>query len=624
MSTRPPSLETMPGGDDDNSGLEFFIRMVVRALILGASLDAAYQTAEKVGPDFLPLPAHASGSPEQTRTLMRAFTRKIADLTPRPEHRYALRKTPRPGRNDVCDCGSGRKYKHCCDELDHTLPFEGLNLLRFVLESLPRKRWPELAHSAIDPLAVAHTAREFLEDGGATETRALLEPWFKGERPIPAAHEPLLDTLLDTYLALGQPRKKQALLDAALAHGDRAIRSTVLQRHATIASDKGDFPGAWRYFQQAQRENAGDPSLSHLEVLLLLSEGKLELARERARFWIAKLRRLGGYDELIGLLGQMAEQGHNAFFSLHQQRWPELGELVELLAAAPHPKSLYQLTHADEKRAGALNPGPTLSRALRRWHATFPQEHPALTSLYVSAHSAWGDTAPWLSLLRKQPVLWNSFEVLDDLVLALGAIFQRGMEPLRDSLFDRADHLLRATLQAHHAIGKPLDWGWLENRPALRLLAQQVEATAAPEAKLAKMEQLIALNPNDNHGYRGQLVSAYLRQGQVEQALALTEQYADDHLPEVAFGRVLTLLALNRHEEASAELAIAHGQQPLVAPMLVAAKPRKPKASSNGFIAFGSAEQAWLHREQCLPVWQHYPGAIDWLKSALKPSARVR
>jgi hypothetical protein len=27
----------------------------------------------------------------------------------------------RPGRNDPCHCGSGRKYKHCCLEKDHAM-----------------------------------------------------------------------------------------------------------------------------------------------------------------------------------------------------------------------------------------------------------------------------------------------------------------------------------------------------------------------------------------------------------------------------------------------------------------------------------------------------------------------
>ena len=28
--------------------------------------------------------------------------------------------SPRPGRNEPCHCGSGRKYKHCCLEKDKT------------------------------------------------------------------------------------------------------------------------------------------------------------------------------------------------------------------------------------------------------------------------------------------------------------------------------------------------------------------------------------------------------------------------------------------------------------------------------------------------------------------------
>ncbi|HEY7291778.1 MAG TPA: SEC-C metal-binding domain-containing protein [Vicinamibacterales bacterium] len=33
----------------------------------------------------------------------------------------ALPPHPRPGRNDPCHCGSGRKYKHCCLEKDDRL-----------------------------------------------------------------------------------------------------------------------------------------------------------------------------------------------------------------------------------------------------------------------------------------------------------------------------------------------------------------------------------------------------------------------------------------------------------------------------------------------------------------------
>jgi uncharacterized protein len=33
------------------------------------------------------------------------------DHAPRPE---TVRVAPKPGRNDPCPCGSGKKYKKCC------------------------------------------------------------------------------------------------------------------------------------------------------------------------------------------------------------------------------------------------------------------------------------------------------------------------------------------------------------------------------------------------------------------------------------------------------------------------------------------------------------------------------
>ncbi len=96
----------------------------------------------------------------------------------------------------------------------------------------------------------------------------------------------LFDLLLDAYTNLGKPRKKSALLDRALAHGDRSLRSASMQRRVTMLADSGDYPRAWALFAQAQRSEPDSPSLSHLEVTLLLSQGRETEARERARFWL--------------------------------------------------------------------------------------------------------------------------------------------------------------------------------------------------------------------------------------------------------------------------------------------------------------------------------------------------
>jgi len=41
----------------------------------------------------------------------------------------------KPGRNDLCPCGSGKKYKNCCMEKDRVLPGEtSFDLLMYAEE----------------------------------------------------------------------------------------------------------------------------------------------------------------------------------------------------------------------------------------------------------------------------------------------------------------------------------------------------------------------------------------------------------------------------------------------------------------------------------------------------------
>ena len=59
-----------------------------------------------------------------------------------------------------------------------------------------------------------------------------------------ARHELLFDLLLDAYTNLGKPRKKSTLLDRALAHGDRSLRSASMQRRVSMPADDGDYARA--------------------------------------------------------------------------------------------------------------------------------------------------------------------------------------------------------------------------------------------------------------------------------------------------------------------------------------------------------------------------------------------
>lgn len=550
--------------------------------------------------------------------MFRMLAREICDRTPRPELRFAPRKLDRPGRNDPCFCGSGRKYKQCCGPLEHANAFPDLNLLPYVLDCLPRKQWPLLVDSAVNPESVAATAHEMLEDGDADYAIALLQPWFAGTGSITAKHELLLDLLLDAYTLLDKPRKKKQLLECALQRGDRAIRSGALQRSATISADAGDFDRAWQYFRDAQREHADSASLSHLEITLLMSQGEVTQAQERARFWIAKLSRAGAeeYRELIGFMRQIVERGEQAMFDMHSRAWPQLDTLRSLLAQAPAPAVMHRLKAGDAASAGCIAPQPKLLKALKQWQQCFPQVGPGLTAMGVAEHPAWEDVEPWLRCLQAHPLLWQSFDVLDDLVLALTAVPAFGVQQtLGEPLLARAETLFDQLIEAEGAQGKLLEWGWHENRPALRLLAQLIvpDLDRPSDLTVARLERMLALNPGDNHGFRSHLMAAYLQRQQFEQADRLAMRFEDD--TELGFSQALALWALGRTGDALRRLQQTHTHLPRLLPMLLAKNPRKPRLEP-GFIRYGGADQAWLFRERQLPSWQALPGALDWLRQA--------
>jgi tetratricopeptide (TPR) repeat protein len=615
-----------------DNALEFF-GTVAHAVLKHQPVEAICAFAEQHGPYALSLPPTGDNgaelelppSPSQCRAVARAFISSM----PRPELRFASSKEPGPEPGDPCDCGSDLTHERCCGAFLERVG--ALNPLLFMLPFLPKRQWPELAHGAVDPNMVAGVARMMLEARASLDVLALLAPWFEGKKAIPAAHAGLLNALLDAYDLQEQPRKKRQLLDKALKRGDHIIRSNAHQRLATLAADSGNYDSAWEHFEQAQEENPDDPDLSHLEVMLLLSQDDEEEARVRAQFWLEHLKHKGLPEDSIQInfLQNVVERGGEAlldFVHASEDSEAAFDHLLDLFDEAPTPAACYNLPHATQSSAGELIPLPDLAEALRLWQRKFPQKHPSLTMMEVDDHPAFSNADDWLDVLETHPVLWQSLEVLDDLVLALDFEFgddddYEYYEEMRNRMLDRAQALLELNLRTNHAAGKTLEWGIQDNRPALRLLAQRIYADGdmPPRAeKLANIEWMLALNPHDNHGIRELAMEAYLRLQQFDKALELSERYPDDASVDMQFGTLLALLATGQHETAAVKLAEANKFLPKVVPMLLAANPAKPKSDApGGFIAHGSDYQAWAYRMDCLSIWQRQPHALEWLKAQI-------
>jgi tetratricopeptide (TPR) repeat protein len=575
--------------------------------------------AAEFGPKLFPQIVRGVAPGLPVEPIYRGMALWVADHLPLPAQRFAARKLARPGRNEPCLCGSGLKYKHCCAEVDGLAQMPPINLLPYVLDRLSIKDFAQLVGSQVDLHAVADCAHDWTEHGRADLACKLLEPWFKQAGTLPGRYEVLFDTLADAYLANGNPRKKERLVAQAIERGDSAMRSAGYQRLATLHSDAGRGDEAFAAFREAQRLTPNAPSLAHLEVLLLLSGGEVEQAKARARFWLARVPKLGVEPDspLIAFLEATLKEGEGAFASFSRDRVPGLDRLRALLDAAPPVRSLYAV-RAVQGVESLIAPAPELARAEVRWREVFEQEKPMLTATQIESSGAWARPQPWLDALAAEPLLWQSFEALDDLVLATESLQVPGDETfIVLPLLERAAALFDAMLPEATSAGAQLPWGCVDNRPALRLLARRafiLQHTGRSAQARVAMARLVALNPTDNQGLRGPLARLHLEAGDARAALDLLDRYPADDLVATPMNRALALHRLGRDAEARRALAAAHEQNAHAIRMLVAAKPRQPALSPFG-ITCGGPDEAWFYREEHRATWEA-AGALAWLEQA--------
>ncbi len=585
----------------------------------------------KAGPLLAPeLNAQINPATGSTALFFRAFGVHIYNNTPLADYDFALRPLPKPERNQPCPCGSGRKYKQCCYATDqHALPLDNFNLLRYVLDCAPKKTFGTLPKSEVNAEALADVADQWLHEGNAERAMALLEPWFKPDVILKHRHRPLFDVLMDIYLHLDKPLKRKRLLERACNAEDKQLRADAWQRKATMEMDAGNPKAAWKSFTTAQQLDPDSPSLALLEMTLLCVTGESEQAKARAVFWLARFRRDRNISpDFLEMLAQCAKDPVSALFQASSEApemLPGLSTLMELFNAAPTPSVQYDLQVVDNE--AMLQPDKPLIKLEQRWAECAEPNKPLMTHTQNLDMSFWSRIDEWLPLLQSQPLLWNSFDVLDDLVMGVDTLLQEDMflgvdlPRFLDALLDRASTLLDCQLaQAPNGTAMTLPWLMQENRPALRMLAHKAfwleHREGASAQFIEQAERMIRLNPNDNHGFREELATAYLVNRQPGKAIALLERYPGDALCGSALNLVLALFMENRQQEAAEHLAKIASRLKVAIDMLLAKAPREPAWSEHG-ISIGGKDEAWLYRGATLHLWKA-SGALTWLRQMVK------
>jgi tetratricopeptide (TPR) repeat protein len=614
---------------------DVLISVAVRVALRNEDANAFLAWAVPNLPGIAPGLFAESVNPESVRGLSTALARALWNAIPLPSNRYRPRPLPEPGRNDPCFCGSGVKYKHCCGGSGLPplqIPFE--STLAALLEMLPAARLRELPHEQFSPEVLGHVASEWVERGEAARAIALLEPLFADLSRLDARAELAFDVLADAYFQLQRPKKKAALIERMIGARDPVLRTAALQRQCVVLADLGRYDEAWRLFAEAQRTDPDHPAFAHLEIMLLLEQGRTPQAVERARFWAARLRRRPDPERasLLAFLDEVCADPYTAMMKITGSRSPALTQLQAMVAGLAPPVQNFHTLRRDPDNRAVLALTKEGQSLVAKWRKQFPPLAVSLTAVQPEGPFVWDESvlSRWLGFLERTPAAFDAIEVLDDLVLALHQLPDAAMTWVQalvaEPLLQRAVTILDSTLAAGSAGTAEVPWLAGDNRPALRLLANLIYLyvdRADDASALPLLERMVfTLNPNDNHGLREMLARLYLRCGDDAKVLALAARYPEDHMVGLEWSRVLALYRLGRSAEADTALASARRHSPTVYRFLCADKVAQPRLTP-GYLTHGGRDEAWHYRELHLALWRA-SGALEWLRASsrkTKPKA---
>ncbi len=643
--------------------LEFAARQVLN----GVSRADFIAKFRRVAPMFAPS-LFAAGAGAVNRHSVEQFAGAMGfglwSALPQPTQGWRRAPGALPGRNDACYCGSGDKFKRCCQSMiPPTNLFEQFNLLRHVLDVLPANQFKDIAYQALDPLAIADTASQWIGENEHSRAERLLAPMFDTAHAYSARldgrHEPAYDELMTVWMHLGKNGKRKTLTDALMHHKDATLASAARQRKVTMIADQGDWEAAWALFHESLRLQPDHPSFSQLEITLLLQQGRGEEARARAAFWSHRLRRLSpDYAEYADRLVELAENPVQAF-SGPTEGEPELLTHLRPLIDARQPFDLVYELASDTARLEVQRAGPrakSMAKLEKQWRSKFLVAHPDLTSLVGDASDLFEQLAQATLFLVEHPLALKSFIVLDDLAQAFDEMGE--IEPPWAAMAVKCGERARAILAAilpdelqfefqsdqpqsqpqsrrlpqpeSHSESPTLEWAALDNRPALRLIAREIDVRIqlhhSDPMIDALMEWMLRLNPNDNHHYRYRLSTRLLRNLQAAPALEICERDPDSMGPMKA-NHVLALFMLDRRAEADVIWQADGLDLAEIRKALLAKRYPRPRELDSGYVTVGGRGEAWDYRESMRDCWID-AGAIDWLnglpKLKPKPARRQR
>lgn len=621
-ASRPPSPGVLEPAEAAIEDFADAVSETVSAQVLPALMDSLLQT--RSAEPFLaraPLvmlaafgqPGEAPQAHEEGHARLRAvgvwMARALWDATPLPWAGFERRPLPKPARNDACPCGSGKKFKRCClrtlPRLPEVDPASATALLLTRLGKADRER---ARRQGPAELRYELALRELdAEHPGSAKT--LLLELLEAPRLDTALACSAVQALTECYRTLGQHRAGIERLGAFLEARSRPLRSAAHESIAVLELDSGHPDQARAAVRRALREDPENLLAGLLDIELDIDAGAHERVRAALEHWrpIAAERASPVLDSLLAELEAKAAAAADEAHGAPTHVADGAREVAEAWSAVLEPAFARPLA-ALRREAGPEEDGgaPSLILSLPDDVEVAERARQELER----AHAGTGGPGPealrhWLAA---HPAGLQSPEFLGELLhLPLPITLQVELVAYRERLLA---HWLDPV-----PTGTRLPWGWLEHRPLLRLLLDSaLEAEAADDgpAAIARLERLLALDPDDAQGARLVLVNRLLREGDDAAALARIEAEGNRNFPEMAFGAVLALARTGRVRDAEAAFRAAHARLPKVLGHLRRAR-RPPASLEPGRVTVGGEDQAWYYGEDMRDLFRAEAGLIAFM-----------
>mgnify|MGYP002639499008 CR=1 FL=1 len=611
------------------------------------------------------------------------FASMIWNGMPLPSNHFKPKPIPLPGRNEPCHCGSGKKFKQCCAQLPIMSSLSANELWPLIFEKLDKKTSTQaIRENHVPTESLAVIAAEYLESDQAKKAVMILAPLFEGEiRKTKNDAEFAMTVLCNAYDELGNKKKKINLLKTIIDSVPKSpLRSGAWQRMATIRMDSGDADGAWQAFQHAQRDDPKSLSLGLLEVQILIAQGLVEKAKQRADFWVRQMRRSGVPEDepQMAFMIEVSMNPVEAFAEFEMDMVDDAGLLLkqwlEMVQQRPLPD--YSISNEDQMqqdddgmdsiRNGLLSHGlddeqvelaianmknefeegidedefpfdddlsefipfhlqtpASIQKIELEWHRKFPLAKPFSThDGPFSDENPWelNTELDWSNWLMEHPQAFDSVDILDDLATALVFHPQFGSgwvyDLLMTPILQRSEAIVDRVMQAEGVTELP--WIVDTNRPALRALSRQVNmAVMNAEPDEILFRSLKLLSINPTDNHGFRIFAMN------QLIIAGRDEEAlelADKFPEDLNPEVTfgKILVLYRlNRKKEAVQELGEALEFLhKIPRYLMAQRIKKPQLKTDSVQYGGDDQAWLYREVMRDEWINTPGALEWLKIA--------